>query len=90
MTAFVLERHDPGGGLRSMTEGEVLSLGLAITLGNQSALADKLEADASSRMLHCTHVSEPGLLISSYAASAVEALKTRGHSCEAVRVKESK
>ncbi|MEE2752200.1 MAG: hypothetical protein VX519_12280 [Myxococcota bacterium] len=90
MTAFVLERHDPGGGLRSMTESEVLSLGLAITLGNQSILEDKLENDVNSRMLHCAHASEPGVLISSYAAKAVEALKARGHSCTAVRISESK
>ena len=87
ITAFVLERHDPGGGLRSMTEAEILSLGMAIALGNESTIAPQVIPDAKSRMLHCTHASEAGVLISSYAAAAVKTLEARGHSCTPVRVK---
>jgi hypothetical protein len=87
ITAFVLERHDPGGGLRSMSENEILALGMTISLGNESAIAEKLIPDANSRMLHCTNPSEVGVLISSYAAAAVKALEAQGHSCTSVRVK---
>jgi hypothetical protein len=90
ITAFVLERHDPGSGLRSMTEAEILSLGMAIALGNESAIASQVASAPKSRMLHCTHASEVGVLISSYAVAAVKTLEARGHSCTPVRVKRAR
>ena len=81
---YVLERHDPGQAMRSASDEELLQLGLAFALEDDTLLKRMLVDVPESRMLHCHHPGQPDLLMSTYATQVVTELKTAGYSCRPV------
>lgn len=84
---FLAEKHHVLDHAGTMTEDELVRIGLALSLDDATLIGEVLESAPGSRLLHCHHADHPDTLITAYATAVVSSLKAQNYTCVPVRVR---
>ena len=84
---YLAEKHHLLDQTGTMTENELIRIGLALAIDDPALIGEVLERAPDSRLLHCHHPDHLDTLLTAYATAVISDLKQRGYACVPVRIR---